>query len=139
MAFGIDDAISTGLAIINKFIPDPAQRAVMELEVFKAKQNGDFKEIDAKLQEQQEITKRQQNDMASDSWLSKNIRPLIMIYLLSLVTLCGFEVLSVKESFLKMIQSFTEYGLAFYFCGRTIEKVASMVPAIMSSKNSGGK
>lgn len=27
MAFGIDDAIAAGLAIINKYIPDPAEKA----------------------------------------------------------------------------------------------------------------
>ena len=33
MAFGIDDAIAAGLAIINKFIPDPAERAKAEAEL----------------------------------------------------------------------------------------------------------
>ena len=33
MAFGIDDAIGAALAIINKFIPDPAERAKAEAEL----------------------------------------------------------------------------------------------------------
>ena len=134
MAFGIDDIIGAGLQIINKVIPDPAQKAQAELAIIKMKQDGDFKELDAKLQEQQEVTKRQQNDMASDSWLSKNIRPLVMIYLLVLVTMAGFELLKATGAFLTMIQSFTEYGLMFYFGGRTVEKVASMIPAMLEKK-----
>lgn len=134
MAFGIDDIIGAGLQIINKVIPDPAQKAQAELAIIKMKQDGEFKDIDAKLQEQQEVTKRQANDMASDSWLSKNIRPLVMIYLLVLVTMAGFEILSATGAFLNMVQSFTEYGLMFYFGGRTIEKVASMVPSMMEKR-----
>lgn len=134
MAFGLDDIIGAGLQIINKVIPDPSLKAQAELELIKMKQAGEFKELDVKIQEQQELTKRQQVDMASDSWLSKNIRPVIMLYLLSLVSLSGFDVIHASTLFLNMIQSFTEYGLMFYFGGRTIEKVASMIPAIVASK-----
>jgi ABC-type multidrug transport system fused ATPase/permease subunit len=135
MAFGLDDVIGAGLQIINKVIPDPYQKAQVELAIFKMKMDGEFKEIDAKLQEQQEVTKRQQNDMASDSWLSKNIRPSIMLYLLTLVTLAGFDVIHATVGFLAMIQSFTEYGLMFYFGGRTIEKVASMITPVLQKRN----
>lgn len=134
MAFGIDDIIGAGLAIVNKLIPDPAQRAAAELEVIKMKQAGDFKELEASLQEQQEITKRAANDMSSDSWLSKNIRPLIMVYLLILVTLVGFNLIKASPDFVAMIKSFVEYGLMFYFGGRTIEKVASIGSALIGKK-----
>lgn len=127
MAFGLDDAIAAGLAIVNKLIPDPAERARAELEVFRMKQNGDFKEIDASLQLEQEITKRAQADMTSDSWLSKNIRPLIMIYFLTLLTLMAFNLVNPSETFAAMIKEFTLYGLMFYFGGRTLEKTVKMV------------
>jgi len=134
MAFGLDDILGAGLQIINKIIPDPAQRAQAELALLKMKQDGDFKDVEARLAEQQEITKRQQNDMASDSWLSKNIRPLVMLYLLVLVTAIGFDWLAAKPDFVAMIKSFTEYGLMFYFAGRSVEKVASMIPAMVAGK-----
>ena len=139
MAFGIDDVLAAGLSIVNKLIPDPAQRAAAELELFKAKQAGEFRELEARLEEMKQLTDRQRNDMASDSWLSKNIRPGIMIYFLVLITCMGFGLITAGEKFMAMIQSFTEYGLIFYFGGRTIEKVASMVPAILEAKTSGGK
>lgn len=77
MAFGLDDAIGAGLSIINKFIPDPAERARMELEVFKAKQAGDFKELDASLQlatGQMEVNKV---EAASESLFKSGWRPFI--------------------------------------------------------------
>lgn len=33
MAFGIDDAVAAGLQVINKFIPDPAEKAKAEAEL----------------------------------------------------------------------------------------------------------
>lgn len=46
MAFGVDDILGAGLKIIEKIIPDPQKKAEMELELFKMKQAGDFKEIE---------------------------------------------------------------------------------------------
>lgn len=132
--FGIDDIIGAGLKIIDKVIPDPAQKAQAELAIIKMKQDGEFKEVEAQLTAMKEITERQKNDMASDSWLSKNIRPSIMLYLLTLVTLSGFNIIHATVEFMAMIQSFTEYGLMFYFGGRTIEKVVSMIPSMMKEK-----
>ncbi len=132
--FGIDDIIGAGLKIIDKVIPDPVQKAQAELAIIKMKQDGEFKEVEAQLTAMKEVTERQKNDMASDSWLSKNIRPSIMLYLLTLVTLSGFDIIHATAGFMAMIQSFTEYGLMFYFGGRTIEKVASMMPSIMKER-----
>lgn len=84
---------------------------------------------------QAELTKRQLNDMSSDSWLSKNIRPLVLIYLLCIVTLQGFKLMTLDAGFLAMIREFTGYGLVFYFGGRTIEKVASVVSEAITAKN----
>lgn len=85
-----------------------------------------------------ELTKRQQSDMTSDSWLSKNIRPLTLIFLLLNVTAIGLEWLSITENYVSMVQSFTEYALMFYFGGRTIEKVATVANTFMQAKTRKG-
>ena len=132
---GWDVVLAAGMQIVNKLIPDPAARAAAELELFRMKQNGEFREIEAQLQEMQEVTKRAAADMASDSWLSKNIRPLIMVYFLSLISLMAFGLVQrIDDSFLAMVRSFTEFGLMFYFGGRTIEKVTSMLANKIPSK-----
>ena len=132
---GWDVVLAAGMQIVNKLIPDPAARAAAELELFRMKQNGEFREIEAQLQEMQEVTKRAAADMASDSWLSKNIRPLIMAYFLSLISLMAFGLVQrIDDSFLAMVRSFTEFGLMFYFGGRTIEKVTSMLANKIPSK-----
>lgn len=60
MAFGLDDILGAGLKIIEKIIPDPQKRAEMELELFKMKQAGAFKELELQfevIRNQAEINK----------------------------------------------------------------------------------
>ena len=76
---------------------------------------------------QTQITERWKLDMQSDSFLSKNIRPLVLIYLTVIFTglaffdgnIGGFQV---DEAYIPIFQSLliTVYGA--YFVGRTWEK-----------------
>lgn len=87
-----------------------------------------------RLSNQAEVTKRLQADMSSDSWLSKNIRPLALIYLLMIVTLQGFGLMTIESGFLDTIREFTGYVLKFYFCGRTLEKVVTTAVSAYAAK-----
>ena len=49
MAFGLDDIIGAGLDIINKFIPDPAQKAQAAYQMAQLQQQTEFKELDAQI------------------------------------------------------------------------------------------
>lgn len=76
---------------------------------------------------QQQVTERWKFDMQSDSFLSKNIRPLIMVYLTFIFTILSFfdgniGGFQVNESYIPIFQSLliTVYGA--YFVGRTWEK-----------------
>ena len=82
----------------------------------------------AEAQAQQEVTKRWEADMKSDNWLSKNIRPLICIFLTAIFVVvsifdgnAGSFVIS--PSYIPIYQTLliTVYGA--YFAGRTIEKI----------------
>lgn len=75
--------------------------------------------------EQEALTERHKNDMQSDSWLSKNIRPLVLIYLMILFTLAFF--FNVPETVLTMLRDLLMTSFAFYFGARTIEKVGKMI------------
>ena len=83
MSFGIDDAIATGLKIIDKFIADPEAKIKAEQELTKMANDLRLAELQADSVAQQEVSKRWQADMASDSWLSKNIRPMVLIAILT--------------------------------------------------------
>ena len=76
---------------------------------------------------QGQITERWKLDMQSDSFLSKNIRPLVLIYLTVIFTVLSFfdgniGGFQVDEAYIPIFQSLliTVYGA--YFVGRTWEK-----------------
>tara|TARA_R100001463_G_scaffold113786_1_gene168947 strand:- start:1341 stop:1739 length:399 start_codon:yes stop_codon:yes gene_type:complete len=76
---------------------------------------------------QTQITERWKLDMQSDSFLSKNIRPLVLIYLTVIFTALAFfdgniGGFKVAEEYIPIFQSLliTVYGA--YFVGRTWEK-----------------
>ena len=76
---------------------------------------------------QTQITERWKLDMQSDSFLSKNIRPLVLIYLTIIFTALAFfdgniGGFKVAEEYIPIFQSLliTVYGA--YFVGRTWEK-----------------
>lgn len=80
--------------------------------------------------EAQELTKRQGADMASDSWLSKNVRPGTLVYILTayllLALLDGFG-LKVAESYVTLLGQWGMLVMSFYFGGRSVEKVMEII------------
>ena len=77
---------------------------------------------------QQEVTARWTQDMHSDSWLSKNIRPLTLIFLVvSTVVLifidAGVINFNVEESWINLLQITLLTVIGAYFGGRSYEKV----------------
>ena len=84
--------------------------------------------MQAESQAQQEVTKRWEADMKSDNWLSKNIRPLICIFLTAMFVVIsifdgnagGFKI---APAYVPIYQTLliTVYGA--YFAGRSIEKI----------------
>ena len=78
------------------------------------------------------ITSRWQADAASDSWLSKNVRPLVLVWCIVIFSLAG--ILDSVESIPFNIgvtwnDTFEKVMMAVvlaYFCGRSGEKVTSI-------------
>jgi len=127
--FGLDDIVGAGLKILDKVIPDPEQKAKAQLELQKLANEGHLAEIQADINEQQEITKRQQADMMSDSWLSKNIRPMTLIFILMTYTVFGMMSawdIEVNNNYVELLGQWGMLIMRFYFGGRTLEKVMEM-------------
>jgi len=120
------DVLGVGMKILDKFFPDPEQKAKAQLELMQMQQNGELAKMQADMQEQGELTKRQQNDMASDSWLSKNIRPMTLIAILGayfLFAMMSAWAINVNESYVKLLGEWGQLVMLAYFGGRTVEKV----------------
>ena len=125
----ISTVLNVGMKLLDKFFPDPEQKAKAQIELLQMQQNGELAQINADIAEQQELTKRQQSDMASDSWLSKNIRPMTLIAILA-----GYFVFALMSAFgmdtnTKYVELLGQWGMlimSFYFGGRTLEKIMDM-------------
>jgi len=127
--FGIDDIIGVGMKLVDKLIPDPAQKAQAQLELAKLAQDGKLADIQADINEAQELTKRAQADMLSDSWLSKNIRPMTLIAILIGYFIFAFMSAFNMDTNTKYVELLGQWGMlimSFYFGGRTLEKIMDM-------------
>jgi len=126
--FGIDDVIGVGLKIIDKVIPDPAQKAQAQLDLQKLAQDGHLAELQADMNEQNNVSDRWKSDLVSDSWLSKNIRPMTLIFILGVyTTFAGFSAfnVNVNQAYVELLGQWGMLIMSAYFGGRTLEKIMS--------------
>ncbi len=127
--FPIMDILGIGMKVLDKFFPDPEQKARAQLELMQMQQNGELAKMQADMQEQGELTKRQENDMRSDSWLSKNIRPMTLIAILAgyfiFAMMSAFD-LDTNEKYVELLGQWGMLIMSFYFGGRTLEKIIDM-------------
>lgn len=127
--FGIDDILSVGLKLVDKFVPDPQAKQEAQIKLLEMQQNGELAQLQAEVANQQEITKRWESDMSSDSWLSKNIRPLALIaiftayFLFTAMSAFGYNA---QESYVNLLGSWGQIVFLAYFGGRTVEKCIEM-------------
>ena len=121
--------MSIGEKVLDKVIPDPEARAKAQAELIKVQQEGRLAELNADNIEAQELTKRAEADMKSDSWLSKNIRPMTLVYILTAylaLAIMDALGLDISDNFVQVLGQWGMLVMSFYFGGRTLEKVISM-------------
>ena len=127
--FPIMDILGIGMKVLDKFFPDPEQKAKAQLELMQMQQNGELAKMQADMQEQGELTKRQENDMRSDSWLSKNIRPMTLIAILigyfTFAMMSAFDI-ETNKAYVELLGQWGMLIMSFYFGGRTLEKIIDM-------------
>jgi len=85
--------------------------------------------LDHEAKMEQNITDRWSADMNSDSWLSKNVRPLVLIFLVISTVLmifidAGTIAFTVEEKWTDLLQLVLITVIGAYFGGRSIEKRA---------------
>lgn len=110
---GVKDSVEE---VAKAIAGDPAAAAKLqelELEFFKTEQNN--------------LTERLKADMSSDSWLSKNIRPMTLIFLL--IAYSGFAIASIfdyetRGAYVELLGQWGMLVMSFYFGGRTAEKIS---------------
>ena len=107
------------------------EERLLELGIEKAKMELAEMELLAKAAQADadNITDRWQADMSSDSWLSKNIRPMSLValfmgyFLFAMMSAFGYNA---NESYVTLLGNWGQLIMGAYFGGRTIEKLAEM-------------
>ena len=88
--------------------------------------------MDHEISLEKEITSRHAADMQSDSWLSKNIRPLLTIFSLALYTIFSITDgnignFNIQNQYVDLLGQIVIMSLGFYFTSRGIEKTAKIL------------
>ena len=121
--------LSIGEKVLDKVLPDPAAKAEAQAKLMEMAQKGQFAELQADMNEQDNLTERAKNDMASDSWLSKNIRPMALIavfaayFLFAMMSAFGHNA---NENYVTLLGQWGMLIFSFYFGSRGMEKIAEI-------------
>jgi hypothetical protein len=107
------------------------EERLLELGIMKAK--AELEELRvfalAAQNEDNNVTDRWKSDMGSDSWLSKNIRPMSLVaifvgyFIFAMMSAFGWNA---NESYVQLLGQWGMLIMGAYFGGRTIEKLADM-------------
>lgn len=133
------DILGIGSKVIDKIWPDKDEAEKAKIRLLELQQAGEFKTLEAELEEQKELSKRHMADMSSDSWLSKNIRPMTLIailggyFIFAMMSAFGYDT---NQNYVELLGQWGIIIMSFYFGGRSIEKVFNMVE---TRKNRGPK
>ena len=90
-----------------------------------------MKELEQDVIEMQEITKRWESDNLSDSWLSKNIRPLSLAFLtlsmfLYVILDSSLEGFKISSEWVSLLGNLLMLAYSAYFGARALEKVTKI-------------
>jgi len=119
--------------LLDKFFPDPTQKAEAQMKLAELAQSGELAKIANETEvykiEQSNVTERWKDDMGSDSWLSKNIRPLSLVaifvgyFLFAFMSAFGYNA---NEGYVNLLGQWGMLIMSAYFGGKTLENIIAM-------------
>jgi hypothetical protein len=119
--------------LLDKFVADPTAKAEAQLKLAELAHNGELAAManETKLFEtdQNNITERWKADMTSDSWLSKNIRPLSLIaifggyFTFAMMSAFGYNA---NPAYVELLGQWGVIIFGAYFTSRGAEKIQEM-------------
>jgi hypothetical protein len=119
--------------LVDKLIPDPQAKAQAQLELAKMEQEGALAKMANETElfkaDQDNVTARWTADMASDSWLSKNIRPLSLVaifgayVMFAMMSAFGYNA---NPNYVELLGQWGVIIFGAYFTSRGAEKIMDM-------------
>tara|TARA_R100001460_G_scaffold62668_6_gene102875 strand:+ start:2163 stop:2549 length:387 start_codon:yes stop_codon:yes gene_type:complete len=121
LSAGAGELIKSVGGVIDNLHTSKAEKAAAEQEI-----KNMILGYEAEMQKQ--VTERWKMDMNSDSWLSKNIRPLVLVFLVVATVLlifidAGAISFKVQDKWTDLLQLVLITVIGAYFGGRSLEKV----------------
>ena len=108
----VKETVSAVADVVDQFVQTPAEKEAARAAIEK------------------EISKRWASDMNSDSWLSKNVRPLTLITVVAFLILMtffeGFGISSVDERWIGLWEMVSITVIGGYFAVRSVDKRTRM-------------
>lgn len=108
----VKETVSAVANVVDQFVQNPAEKEAARAAI------------------EQEISKRWNSDMNSDSWLSKNVRPLtlaaVMIFLILMTFFEGFGISNVSEKWIGLWELVSLTVIGGYFAVRSVDKRTRM-------------
>jgi len=125
--------LEVGSKILDRVLPDPAAASAAKAQLAQLEQTGELARManETKLFEieQTNISDRWKSDMSSDSWLSKNIRPLSLIaiftgyFMFAMMSAFGYNA---NESYVQLLGNWGMLVFGAYFGSRSLEKITEI-------------
>ena len=128
-ALGKSNLIDVGKEIVEGDIVGAVKALLGSPELSEAEKEKAVELVRLDIEEQKGISKRWESDMGSDSYLSKNVRPLSLIFLtistVVLIYLDSFLELSVPDGWVNLLQNLLITVFFAYFGSRGYEKAVN--------------
>jgi hypothetical protein len=125
--------MEVGSKILDKVLPNEEAKAKALAELKKIESDGKLGELNINLEEykteQNNVSERWKADMSSDSWLSKNIRPMSLIaiftgyFLFAMMSAFGYNA---NESYVTLLGNWGMLVFGAYFGSRSLEKITEI-------------
>ena len=116
----VSDTVTSLADVVDKFVTTKEEKEKLKQAMLNILQDHEFKMQD-------QLTERQRIDMASDSWLSKNIRPMTLIFMIIMMTVViVWDSISINfnvdEAYIQLIKILLVSAFTFYYGGRELQK-----------------
>jgi hypothetical protein len=127
---------------VKKFVTTDKDRLEAQEAVEKQVAEFSLSVIDRLQVAEVQLTDRQKIDMASDSWLSKNIRPLVLAFLTVATVLLAYltvfilspEKISLLSPWIDTLKDLLQTAFVFYFGSRGLEKIGQMAANVIPQR-----
>ena len=128
---GVSKVVDSVGNILDDLVTTDEEKKQIKLQIQEEINKFKNSQIDALMDHEREITKRHSADMKSDSWLSKNIRPLCLAFLTLATVLLAYltifilpvEKVALIEPWQDLLKILLITAYGFYFGSRGMEKI----------------